>query len=196
MEKTDLELIKEIQESTNYLKEGRLSFNTLVARYANSVYFFIYRLTGSKEGSEDISQETFIKAWQKISKFDANKNFKTWLFTIAKNTAIDKLRKKNAVPFSVLNILDSHNDIETDFESNIMDTEDLPNEVFEKKEYFESLRIALEKLSSSENLIISLHVTEELTFEEISEITNKPMNTIKSQYRRAISKLKELLTDK
>ena len=73
---------------------------------------------------------------------------------------------------------------------------DLPNEVFEKKEYFESLRIALEKLSSSENLIISLHVTEELTFEEISEITNKPMNTIKSQYRRAISKLKELLTDK
>jgi len=199
MEKTDLQLIEE----SIYLTQGRSSFNILIERHARSVYFFVFRLVGNKEDSEDISQETFIKAWQKLSKFDTEKSFKTWLFSIAKNTAVDKLRKKKSISFSSLNIsnnLDS--DVSSggsntgtiaDFESNIMDTEDLPDEIFAKKEAEENLRKALEKLSESQRLLIYLHVNEELTFEEIAEITENPMNTVKSQYRRAIIKLKTLL---
>lgn len=145
-------------------------------------------MTGSKEDTEDITQETFIKVWQKLSKFDTNKNFKTWLFSIAKNTAIDKLRKKKSINFSSLNT-----DEDSDFESDLRDTEPLPDEMFTKNESAEVLMKALAQLSDNQKLIIHLHISEELTFEEISKIIDKPMNTIKSQYGRAILKLRGLL---
>ena len=184
MEKTDLQLI---EESIN-LTQGRSSFNILIERHAKSVYFFIFRLVGNKEDSEDIVQETFIKAWQKLSKFDTEKSFKTWLFSIAKNTAVDKLRKKKSINFSSLNIEE-----QSDFENNLIDTEDLPDEIFAKQESEDRLKKALSQLSESQNLIIYLHINEELTFEEIAEIIGKPMNTVKSQYRRVIEKLRGLL---
>ncbi|MEI6553680.1 MAG: sigma-70 family RNA polymerase sigma factor, partial [bacterium] len=80
-----------------------------------------------------------------------------------------------------------------DFEGNLIDTEPLPDEIFEKKESEDKLKKALEKLSETEKLLIYLHITEELTFEEIAKITAKPMNTIKSQYRRVILRLKNIL---
>lgn len=184
MEKNDLQLIEE----SIYHTQGRSNFNILIERHAKSVYLFIFKLIGNKEDSEDITQETFIKAWQKLSKFDTEKNFKAWLFGIAKNTAIDKLRKKKSINFSSLNIEE-----ESDFENNIIDTEDLPDEIFAKKESEEKLKKAIEKLSESQRLLIYLHINEDLTFEEIAKITEKPMNTIKSQYGRSILKLKDLL---
>ena len=196
MKKTDLQLIEDTLNPTNYLTTGRVSFNILVERHASSVYFFIYKLVGNKEDSEDIIQETFIKAWQKLAKFDTDLSFKTWLFSIARNTAIDKLRKKKTIAFSSLNILDSIDNMESggkDFESGLKDEEPLPDEIFEKNESEEKLKNALTELSETERLLIYLHITEELTFEEIAKITDRPMNTIKSQYRRAISKLRELL---
>lgn len=189
MEKTDLQLIEESTHPTNHQTQGRASFNIIVERYANSVYFFIFKLTGSKEDSEDIVQETFIKAWQKLSKFDTDKNFKTWLFSIAKNTAIDKSRKKKSINFSSLNTADE----DSDFESSLPDMEPLQDEIFTKKESEENLKKTLDKLSDSQRLLIYLHINEELTFEEIACILDKPMNTVKSQYGRALSKLRELL---
>ena len=189
MEKTDLQLIKE----SVYLIQGRSSFNVLIERHARSVYFFVFRLIGNKEDSEDIAQETFIKAWQKLSKFDEDMNFKTWLFSIAKNTAIDKLRKKKSINFSSLNMggSDSAENFgeNSDFESNLADTEPLPDEIFLQKESEENLKKALAQLSDNQRLIIHLHISEDLTFEEIAEIIDKPMNTVKSQYRRSVKKV-------
>jgi RNA polymerase sigma-70 factor (ECF subfamily) len=194
MEKTDLQLIEECTYSTNYQKNGRDSFNILVKRHVNSVYLFIFKLIGNKEDAEDITQETFIKVWQKLSKFDMNKNFKTWLFSIAKNTAIDKLRKKRSINFTSLDtdeteVLDGG----SNFESNLADTEPLPDEIFAKKESTDALLKALAQLSDNQKLIIHLHITEDLTYEEISEIIGSPMNTVKGQFRRSILKLKNIL---
>ena len=194
MEKTDLQLV---EESLNP-KTGRYAFSVLVERHAKSVYLFIYKLTQNKEDSEDIVQETFIKAWQKINRYDKEKSLKTWLFTIAKNTAVDKLRKKKTINFSSLNQSSDKDDFNDDssrpdFENNIVDTEMLPDEIFAKKEAEKSLEIALNKMSEEQRLLIFLHINEELTFEQIAEIINKPINTIKSQYRRAILNLRKLL---
>lgn len=200
MEKTDLQLIEEATYSTNFHIHGRDSFNILVKRHVNSVYLFIFKLIGNKEDAEDITQETFIKVWQKLSKFDTDKNFKTWLFSIAKNTAIDKLRRKKSINFSSLNMDgadgasgDGHTGGSSDFESNLADTEPLPDEIFTKKESADALLKALAQLSDNQKLIIHLHITEELTYEEISEIIGRPMNTVKGQFRRAILKLKNIL---
>ena len=192
MEKTDLQLIEESLRPIT----GRYAFSVLIERHTRSIYLFIYKLTKNKEDSEDITQETFIKAWQKIQKYNRGKSFKTWLFTIAKNTAIDKLRKKKSINFSSINsIFDTQNidDSDSDFESNIADTEMLPDEIFEQRESEENLKKALQNIPESQRLIIDLHINEGLSFEEISEIIAKPMNTVKSQFRRAILKLRELL---
>jgi ABC-type antimicrobial peptide transport system permease subunit len=63
------------------------AFNELVQRHVQSVYTFCLRYTGSKEDAQDAAQEAFVKAWRNLKKFDTKKSFRTWLFTIAKNSA-------------------------------------------------------------------------------------------------------------
>jgi RNA polymerase sigma-70 factor (ECF subfamily) len=81
----------------------------------------------------------------------------------------------------------------SNFESNLADTEPLPDEIFAKKESTDALLKALAQLSDNQKLIIHLHITEDLTYEEISEIIGSPMNTVKGQFRRSILKLKNIL---
>ena len=90
---------------------------------------------------------------------------------------------------------DGHVNGNSDFESNLVDSEPLPDEIFTKQEAEGALLKALSQLPDNQKLIIHLHVTEELTYEEISEIIGRPMNTVKGQFRRAILKLRILLTE-
>jgi RNA polymerase sigma-70 factor (ECF subfamily) len=90
----DLKLIKQ------YLAGDEKSLDVLVKRYLKIIYGYSYRNVGNSADAEDITQETFLKVWKNIKKFDQSKSFKSWIFTIAKNTSIDYLRKKKSVPFS------------------------------------------------------------------------------------------------
>lgn len=94
MTQSDEELI------TAYLAGNSKAFTVLVERHLNGVYSYVLRFVGD-EVAEDIVQETFIKAWNNIKKYNAGSSkFKTWLLRIARNTAIDFLRKKKHIPFS------------------------------------------------------------------------------------------------
>src|SRR3989338_1059328 len=88
MPKTDEQLVSE------YLADNKDSLEILVKRYLKPVYRFAYKYADDVSGAEDIAQEVFIKAWRNLKRFDQSKNFKTWLFTITKNTALDFLKKK------------------------------------------------------------------------------------------------------
>ena len=161
-----------------------------ISEYIKPVYNLIFRLTGGSDDTEDLTQETFLKAWKNIKKFKKDKNFKTWIFTIAHNTVIDYFRKKKSIPFSNFDVL---NDNEESFESNLVGDELSPEELFEKKEEESVLKSALESLSLDERTIIVLHHTDGLTFDEISEVVGKPMNTVKSIYHRSLLKLKKII---
>lgn len=93
---TDEQLIK------NYLKGDDNSLEILIRRYLKPIYFFVYGYTKDEQKAEDIAQEVFVKIWKNLKKFDKNKNFKTWIFTIAKNTALDYLKKKKSCRFPIL----------------------------------------------------------------------------------------------
>lgn len=161
----------------------------LIREYIKPVYNLVFRLTGKSDEAEDLTQETFLKAWKNIKKFDKNKSFKTWIFTIAHNTVIDFYRKKKPIPFSKL---DSANDEDgSTFESSLQGDELSPEELFEKQQEESILLSALENLSLDERTIIVLHHTDELTFDEISDVLKKPINTIKSTYRRSLIKLRK-----
>jgi RNA polymerase sigma-70 factor (ECF subfamily) len=167
-------------------------FRILVKRYINKIYRFARSYNISSDDAEDIAQETFIKSWKKLQTFDPTFKFQTWLFTIARNTILDKLRKNKLLPFSFFENTDgefySSNPID-----DVADSEVLADEIFDKTKDINKLQQSLAQLGSDERTIIVLHYEEELTFEEIGKILDKPMNTVKSLHRRSLIKLKEKL---
>jgi RNA polymerase sigma-70 factor (ECF subfamily) len=125
-------------------------------------------------------------------KYDENKNFKTWLFTIARNTTTDWLRKKKPILFSSLDPIEAGEE----FSDQLIDQEPLPEELFLRKELDKILEDSLSKINIDQRTVILLHLEQDLTFEEISQIVNKPTNTVKSQYHRGLLALRALLAPK
>ncbi|MFA5827542.1 MAG: RNA polymerase sigma factor [Candidatus Paceibacterota bacterium] len=170
----------------------------LINRYSSSLFNFTARLT-NKNTANDIVQETFIKVWKNLHKFNTEKaNFKTWIFTIAKNTAIDFLRKSGSASGGKksINFSDIDNEEDFSFSENIPDENLLPNEILQKLQDSELFNKTLDKLPTHYKTVLILHYQEEMTFDEIGKILNKPLNTVKSYHYRAIIELKKLLTKK
>jgi len=181
MEIPDSQLVSEsILENTD-------SFEALVERYTQPIYNFAYRLTGNTQTAEDITQETFVKVWKSLKKYDPKQSFRAWIFTIARNSTTDYLRKRKSIPFSNL----SNND-DLPFEENISDTDLLPSEAAVKIEDAQHLEKLLEKLPQDYQTVLLLYYQEDMTFDEIGKVLKKPLNTVKSWHRRALLKLREL----
>ncbi|MCX6790638.1 MAG: sigma-70 family RNA polymerase sigma factor, partial [Candidatus Gribaldobacteria bacterium] len=83
-----------------YLGGDEKALEFLVSRYLRIIYTYVFRNIGDAKAAEDVTQEVFVKVWKNLKKFKTEKSFKTWIFTIAKNTSIDFLRKKKTIPFS------------------------------------------------------------------------------------------------
>jgi len=186
MLKTDNELVED------FLAGDEQALEFLFERYFKVIYNFVYRLAREPDVASDITQETFVKTWRNLKKFDQNLNFKTWLFTIAKNTAYDWLKKKKPIVFSALTAGD-----EDDYrlENLAIDQEPWPDEIFAQKEIKAKLEKHLSKIPPLDQTIILLHLQEGQTFEMVAEILDQPMNTVKSRYRRALAKLRDLLSN-
>lgn len=183
MEKNDKQLV------WDYLNGDETALNVIIRRHLKLVYNFAYRLTGNDQASEDISQETFIKIWKNVKKYDQNQEFKTWLLAITKNTATDWLRKRKDLVFSGFETADGKNLI-TDF---LADPAPLLDKLAIQAEDKKFIGELLNKLSPADCEIISLRYNDSLTFEKIGLILGRPLNTVKSRHRRALFFLKNLI---
>ena len=170
-------------------QKNERAFNELMHRYMRQIFNFSRQYTKTTEDAEDISQDTFYKVWKYIKKYSKGRQFRPWLYTIARNTALDFIKKKKATVFSDLD--DTQNDLQ--FADTLEDTEPLPPDIFEQAVQNIKLNKALEQIHPDHRAILLMHYKEEMTFDEIASIINKPMNTVKSWHRRALIKLKELL---
>ena len=138
MEKTDQQLIE------SFLVGDDASFELLVERHLKPVYNFLFRLTGGdKTLTDDLTQETFLKAWKNIKKFDRSKKLKVWLFAIAKNNARDAWKKKKTLPFSLFENSEGYNRLEE-----VAEDKPLPDAVLEEIESAEELEAKVKKLLS------------------------------------------------
>jgi RNA polymerase sigma-70 factor (ECF subfamily) len=184
MDRSDEELI------AAYLKGEESAFDDLTRRHINGVYSFVLRLVGDSAAAEDIVQETFVKAWRSLHKYDAKSSkFKTWALRIARNTAIDYLRKKKHVPLSAF---ENESGVNVLAET-VANDEELAPELLAKLEDANELRKTLDTLSEKNREILLLYYSNDATFEEIAQILNEPTNTVKSRHRRALSALRELI---
>ncbi len=175
-------------------KKEELTIERIVKEYLAIIYRFAYRLTGDEADARDIAQEVMVKVWKNLDRFDENQGFKPWLFKIARNTAIDWLRRRRQIPFSQLASTDEEGN-QKDFSENIADLELLPDEIFAQSEVKEKFKQALGAVPLAEREILVLHLEEGLTFDEISKIVKRPLNTVKSIYRRSLFRLRALLVE-
>tara|TARA_A100001011_G_scaffold96430_1_gene101452 strand:- start:471 stop:1052 length:582 start_codon:yes stop_codon:yes gene_type:complete len=167
-----------------------LAYNELVNRYKNKLLNFIFRYFGSKDDAEDITQETFIKLYYKKDYYKPISEFSTWIYTIAANLAKTELRKRKrrkTTQLSEMGIEDKDFDIryedDTDLEINA--------------EYNENeINKAIQSLEITFRTAFILRDIQELSYDEISKITEVPLGTIKSRINRARiqlqTKLKEI----
>jgi RNA polymerase sigma-70 factor (ECF subfamily) len=168
------------------MDENSEKIEQIIVDYTKIVYNFVFRLTLDKVAAEDITQETFIRVWQKFDKYDPTRPLKSWILAVAHNCARDYFRKRKIILFSELST------DEFDFEENLIDEEKTVDEIFDETIDAQKMRETLDKLSANEKEIILLHLEQDLTFAEISEILKKSLNTIKSVYRRSLLKIKKL----
>ncbi len=170
----------------DFLAGEENAFEALVKKYLRPIYGFLYQLVSDRSTVDDLSQETFFKAWKNLNKFQPEKNFKSWLFTIARNTAWDSLKKKRALPFSLFLDAEGNNQLE-----NLAEEENSLARELEKKEGVLELGKKLEALPKKYQLILSLHYKEDFSLQEISQILKLPYNTVKSSHGRALKALRE-----
>jgi RNA polymerase sigma-70 factor (ECF subfamily) len=173
-------MLEEKELIEKYLKGDDKALEVLISKYLKPVYSFIFGYVQNQQDAEDLTQETFLKMWRNLKKFKKEKNFKSWLFTIAKNTCFDFLRKKKGS--LILNI--ENLEIIADFTPSLI-------EMLEKENLMEKLKREIEELPFKMKQVMDLYYNSGLNFREISEILGEPVNTIKSRHRRAISKLKK-----
>ena len=178
---------------TSFLQGDDASFAALLERHLPIAYKFTYRYLQNADDTNDVVQEVFIKAWKHMKKFDQGRNFRTWLLTIAKNTALDFIKKKRPILFS--KIEEGAGDLDSFLAPYLAAGEgaDLPDEVLERKEMRSLLDGALQELSPSYRTVLTLRYVEHLKFREIAEILQEPIDTVKSKHRRGVILLQKAL---
>lgn len=183
-EKTsDEELIIEIKTGND------IAFQELMCRYLDVIFNFVRQYSGNNEDAEDITQDSFFKAWKNIHSFKKGKTFKPWMYAIARNTALDWVKKKHTTVFSLLD--DSDNDLS--FSDSLADNEPLSDELFSRAQTSEVLILIQKELHPDYQSTLFMHYRENMTFDEISQIMEKPVNTVKSWHRRALQALKKII---
>lgn len=168
----------------NYLKGDEKSLEILISRYLKPIYSFSYKNVGNMEQAEDITQEVFVKIWKNLKKFDQKKDFKPWIFQIAKNTSIDYLRKKKTIPFSRFENETGQNFLTDNL---VGESPNLIETISDKKTIDEILA----ELDEEDQKIINLRHRDGFSFKQIAEFLQEPINTIKSRYRRIIINIRE-----
>ena len=164
------------------------AYGKLVHRYRGRLYNFVFRFVGEPETAEDIVQETFLRAFRKRDEYKAIANFSTWLFTIAGNLAKSELRRRKRWRLFSLD-----RDEESDTGMDLPDESFRPDKITESSITDVQIQRAIASLSDNYRQVVLLRDVEGLSYQEISEIVNCPVGTVKSRVSRARLKLQQKL---
>ena len=167
------------------------AFSEVVTRYKAKLYNYVYRMTGSADDAEDLTQEVFIRMYTSIDSFRGQSSLNTWLFRIAGNLCIDRFRRtKNRNPaFS----LDEPLGDDTGTQE-VADETYAPHRLLENVEMAEQIQAALSKLPDKLRTTLLLHDIEGLPYEEVAEIAGCPLGTVKSRLFNARMQLRQHLS--
>jgi len=162
-------------------KGNEKAFSNLMCRYKDSIYYIILKMVNNSTDAEDLTIETFSKAFKNIESYTPTFAFSTWLFKIATNNCIDFIRKKQFSPTSFNNLQDSLDTLTINIQSDTLD----PEESLINHQKIVTLRNTVNQLKPRYRMLIELRYYKEYSYEEISSELNIPIGTVKAQLHRA-----------
>lgn len=171
----------------------RAAFNEIVLRYKAKVYNYIYRMVHNPMDAEDLTQETFVRAYMSIHSFQSRASLNTWLFRIATNLCIDYSRKNKKTAGLTLSLSQEDEEDGEDKQREIPDLALDPQRLLLNKELGIRLEEALSTLPDKMRTVILLYDIEGLPYEEIAGIVGCPLGTVKSRLFHARTALRERL---
>jgi RNA polymerase sigma-70 factor (ECF subfamily) len=175
-----------------FLQGEERAFQELVLRYESRLLNFIYRTIGDRAQAEDLVQETFIRVYRHMGRFDRSKKFSTWIYTIASNLAKNELRNRSRNPLVLFQAITKNwqnNDRPLQFE----DTASRPDYLYRKRHLRELVEESVTKLPAHHREVFVLRELEGKSYEEISEIANCNLGTVKSRLNRARTAFAEII---
>ena len=175
---------------TCILEGDRDGYTTLVKRYEKRIVNYVYRITHRYEEAHDLAQEIFVKVFLALDRYDPKYQFSTWLFRIAQNSAIDALRKKS---ISEVPIVRTTEDEPGGKEREFADDGISPYRALKNKQLSAAIDKAVSELPPDYRELIQLRHFGELSYEEIAEMKQLPLGTVKNKLFRARNLLKEEL---
>ena len=168
------------------------AFGGLIRRHQNRLYHSLVHLMRNESDAEDVVQDAFVLAMTKLESFQGNSQFYTWLFRIARNCAISKLRKKRPnVSLDLTSGTADDRQLRLELPSDV----DAPFENIERRERAEGLMRALGKMSDEHREILVLREMDNLDYETIGEMLGLAGGTVRSRLHRARGQLKDLLME-
>lgn len=172
----DFSLIKDFVEG------NESAFNRLAVKYQDKIYWHARRMTGNHLDADEIVQEVLLVLYNKLKSFEFKSSLYTWIYTITNTRSINYLKKKNLKNFFSLDDILNERSEDKDVIENLED-----------KQKLEKLEKALQKLPIKQREVFIMRNYDELSYEEISEITGKSVGALKANHFHALNKIKELI---
>jgi RNA polymerase sigma-70 factor (ECF subfamily) len=194
-ERSPREQLRQLDDSgvvAAFLDGNKRAFGELVERYQNRLLNFIYRTTGDRERAEDLVQETFIRVYRHLHRFDQSKKFSTWIYTISSNLAKNELRNRSRNPLVLFQTLMKNRQADErplEWEDNTY----RPDDLFRKRHLKSQVDAAVDQLPEHHRTVFILREMEGKTYEEIADITATNLGTVKSRLNRARNNFAQLI---
>ena len=167
-----------------YLEGDSRAFDQLFSRYSGRLLNFLHRIIGDRDRAEDLVQEAFIRVHRHLPRFDQSKQFSTWIYTIASNLAKNELRNRSRSPLLHAQLTGTA----TEEGRPAIQVEDLttrPDEVYRQRYLSDSISRCMTRLSERHRQVFVMRELEGRSYEEIAELTETNLGTVKSRLNRA-----------
>lgn len=166
------------------------AFEQLLLEHQKNVYNLCYRMAGNPDDAMDLSQETFLRAWRCLDQYQFASAFSTWLYRLCSNICIDFLRRRRRQQTVPLTFEDADGEEQT---YAVPDVQPLPEEQVELKLTREILQAAMAQLLPEHRAVLQLRVVNEMSYEQIADVLDIQIGTVKSRLSRARNQLKKIL---
>jgi RNA polymerase sigma-70 factor (ECF subfamily) len=176
------------------LAGDRDAYRVLVDRYSLYLYRLAFRMTGNSHEAEEVVQEAFLRAYQKLKQFAGNSNFGTWVYRITANYAIDRIRQRNLEEArQALPVRPSNSGVEVDPVAWVRDPAASPERLAGSAELAAKMKQALDTLTPAERTAIVMRHWDGCPIEEIAAVLKSNSNATKNTVFRAVAKLRKAL---
>jgi len=179
-EYSDIQLIEMFKNA----KTRNLAFNHIINKNQQRVYWHIRKIVLSHEDANDITQDTFIKVWNNLDRFQGNSKIFTWIYTIATNESLNLLKKKKKQYFESLDLV-----------SNRLYENLLADSFFDGNEIERKLQEAILTLPTKQRIAFNMRYFENMKYDDISKVLGTSVGALKANYHNAKNKIEEFLKE-